>query len=322
MSGFTNIFKEGCLVSLSISKWGGPRKIPKDVLEEKGLDVDSEWVSGYKKLVSQEALKPINGILNSATAIINKYSLPFPIRAVNFIPKGLIEKLDLQLQDINENLKNAVEEFADHYEEHKDRAREELGEELFDESQYPHNIRDQFSIRWNFFLMDVPSNELGILSPSQYQAEMEKMRNTIVEAQEMAIEALRTQLAKILKDAVSKLKDKEAKRFHSSLIGKFQDFFSTFSDRNVFGDRKLEEIVELCKEALDGVEIDEIRSDEQYRKEVATDLVDVQEILEKAMIKKPKRNIIIARRDGERPKRRRSRPFKRSKKAVLVRVRK
>lgn len=290
MSGYSNIFKEGCLISLTIKKWGSPRKIPKELLEAQ--DADNEWVSGYKKLVNPNALKPINTPENKAKTTIRAFALPFPIRGIWFIPKGLIEKLDLELQECKKEFEEAADEFANEFSRHMEEAEEKLGE-LFDSKQYPAHIRDRFYFEWRFFYLDLPSNELGILSPAQYEAEMEKMRQTVLEAEAMAIDALRTQLMKILNDAVVKLKDREARKIHASTIDKFKDFFATFRDRNIFRDNKLEDIVGLCKEALDGVDIDEIRSDIDFREQVAEELAEVKVELEKAMIRKPKRKVIL-----------------------------
>ena len=290
MSGYSNIFREGCLVSLTVKKWGSPRKIPKELLEAQ--DADSTWLSGYKRLVNPEALKPVNTPENKAKTTIRAFALPFPIRGIWFIPKGLIEKLDLELQECQNEFSEAADEFSEQFSKHMEEAEEKLGE-LFDPKQYPRHIRDRFIFEWRFFYLDIPSNELGILSPAQYEAEMEKMRSTVLEAETMAIEALRTQLMKILNDAVVKLKDKEAKKIHASTIDKFKDFFSTFRDRNIFKDNKLEDIVELCKEALDGVDIDEVRSDVEFREQVAEGLAEVKEELERCMIKRPKRKVIL-----------------------------
>lgn len=284
----SSIFKEGCLVALSVSRWGHPRKIPKAILEAR--DADKDWVSGYKKLINPAAIKPINTAANKAVARIKRYALPFPIRGIWFVPKALIERLDLELKGDQNELEQAADEFSDKFTEYVYEAESKLGV-LFDRTQYPRDIRSRFGLTWRFFYLDVPSNELGILSPQQYKEEMEKMRDTILDAKNMAITALRTQLHEILKSAVDKLHDKEAQRIHSSLLGKFREFFATFADRNIFGDTKLEEIVELCRDALDGVEIEEIKSDEDYKAEVAKELAEVQEKLEKAMVREPSRKL-------------------------------
>ena len=288
MNDLDFLFREGALCSLTVSRWGGPRKVPQDLLRKKGLT--SKRIKGYKDLIDPEILKPINTPVNRATSILKSYALPFPIRGCHFVPKSLITRVDGILTECKEEFEDATEEFAGEYEDHVAEAEEEL-EELFDRRQYPSHIGDYFSFGWKFFILDLPSGELGVLSPSQYEAEKEKLRDTIVEARNMMVDALRTQLMEIIKGTVSKLKDKGAKRFHKTLVSNFQDFFSTFTDRNIFGDTKLVELAEMCEEIMDGVEIKDIKDNEQLKEEIAKELEEVEEILEKAMIRKPVRKI-------------------------------
>jgi hypothetical protein len=288
MADLSSIFREGCLVALTVSRWGGPRKIPQDLLRKKGLT--SERIKGYKDLVDPDILKPINTPVNKANSVLKAYALPFPIRGCHFIPKSLISKVDEILKDCQEEFEDAREEFAEEYPDHVAEAEEEL-EELFDRRQYPSDIGSYFSFSWKFFVLDLPSREFGVLSPSQYEEEKEKLRNTIVEARDMMVAALREQLMGIIKGTVSKLRDRGAKRFHKTLISNFQEFFSTFADRNIFGDTKLEELVESCKEIMEGIEIGDIKDNEELKAEIAEELEEVEEILEKAMIRKPIRKI-------------------------------
>jgi hypothetical protein len=288
MTDISSIFREGCLVAVTVGRWGGPRKVPQDLLRKKGLT--SKRIKGYKDLVDPETLKPIGSPVNRANSILKNYALPFPIRGCHFVPKSLITQVDEILKECREEFDNAVEEFADEYPEYVREAEEEL-EELFDRRQYPENISDYFSFGWKFFILDLPSGEFGVLSPSQYEEEKEKLRNTIVEARDMAVSALREQLMVIVKATVSKLKDKGAKRFHETLVTNFREFFNTFSDRNIFGDTKLEELVESCEEIMDGVEIEDITDNDQLKVEIAEELAEVEEELEQAMIRKPIRKI-------------------------------
>jgi hypothetical protein len=288
MTDISSIFREGCLVAVTASRWGGPRKVPQELLRKKGLT--SKRIKGYKDLVDPETLKPIGSPVNRANSILKSYALPFPIRGCHFVPKSLITQVDEILKDCQEEFDNAVDEFGEEYQGYVQEAEEEL-EELFDRRQYPENITDYFSFTWKFFILDLPSGELGILSPSQYEKEKEKLRHTIVEARDMAVSALREQLMAIVKSTVSKLKDKGAKRFHKTLVSNFQEFFNTFSDRNIFGDTKLEELVESCKEIMDGVEITDIKDNEQMKVEIAEELGEVEDALEDAMIRKPIRKI-------------------------------
>lgn len=90
-----NIFQKGCLVQMSVSKWGGVKKIDKSKLSNMVDQTGSrqDWVTATKKLVDPKSLKPICKINNSARNWLASISLPFPITGMVFIPKDLINQV-------------------------------------------------------------------------------------------------------------------------------------------------------------------------------------------------------------------------------------
>ena len=65
-----NIFQKGCLVQMSVSKWGGIKKIDKSKLSDMVNQADKTWVTATKKLVDPKSLKPICKINNSASLFV------------------------------------------------------------------------------------------------------------------------------------------------------------------------------------------------------------------------------------------------------------
>lgn len=51
-----NIFEQGCLIQLSVSKWGGVKKLSKDQIAKMVENGNTDWVSATKKLVDPESL--------------------------------------------------------------------------------------------------------------------------------------------------------------------------------------------------------------------------------------------------------------------------
>jgi hypothetical protein len=92
MKDLSSIFREGCLVGLNVSRWGGPRKIPQELLRKKGLT--SKRIKGYKDLIDPETLKPISSPVNKANSVLKSFALPFPVRGCHFVPKSLITRVD------------------------------------------------------------------------------------------------------------------------------------------------------------------------------------------------------------------------------------
>jgi len=290
MANLKKIFESGCLISLSASRWGNFRKIQSELVS---IPVaNKEWASASKKLISNEALKPINKQYNKAKKKIESHSLPFPIRGVWFIPKELISELDEYLTECKSEFNKEVEKLGEKWDELLQEAEENL-DELYNPSQYPVDIRSRFNLEWRFFHFDIPSSKLGILSRHQYEKEVQKMIDTINEAEKMAIIALRTEMLDMLKHAVHKLSDGEAKRLHKSTIGRFHEFFRTFKNRNIFQDDELSEIVELAEEIVGDITIEDVKEDEHLKEEIAEYMEVLHEELENSMIAKPKRSVKI-----------------------------
>ena len=80
-----NMFEKGCLVQLSISKWGGVKKISDNQLAE--MTDTHEWLTATKKLVDPESLKPICKVGNAARTYSQVSVCPSQSRAWFSFPK-------------------------------------------------------------------------------------------------------------------------------------------------------------------------------------------------------------------------------------------
>ena len=190
-----NMFEKGCLVQLSISKWGGVKKINDNQLAEM---IDShEWVTATKKLVDPESLKPICKMGNAARSYLTTVSLPFPIQGMVFIPKEMISRVDEKLEEFKAEFNDTVTAFLRDYDRLRETAMVYLGD-LFNEVDYPLHVEKKFSFAWRFIILDVPNGKSGILSPEVYEREKEKFIQTMEEARTMAIESLREEFASMV----------------------------------------------------------------------------------------------------------------------------
>src|SRR5208337_5418674 len=119
-----------------------------------------------------------------------------------------------------------VDKFIEKYEEEREKARESLGY-LFNEADYPINVRQKFRFEWRFITMDVPGKS-GILSPELYEREKEKFQTLMEETRELATVALREEFAGIVRHMVERLsgeEDGKPKRFQASMLDKMGEFF-------------------------------------------------------------------------------------------------
>jgi hypothetical protein len=287
-----NIFEKGCLVQLSVSQWGAARKIDKSKLAE--MVSSPDWVRATKKLVDPESLKPVSKITNEARSYLTGVSLPFPIKGLVFIPKDLISRVDERLQDFKDRFDREVETFLGDYHYLRSLARIYLGE-LFNELDYPVDIRRKFSFSWRFVILDVPDGQMGVLSPEVYEREKEKFVKTMEEARELAVLSLREEFASMVDRITERFgngPDGKPKVFKNTTVTGFYEFFETFKERNIFRDAELAELVEQAKSILGGELAEKIRSNDHVKERIRSRMEEVESAMAD-IFERPRRKIVI-----------------------------
>ncbi len=291
-----NIFQKGCLVQLSVSKWGGVKKIDKsklsNMVEQSGSRHD--WVTATKKLVDPASLKPICKINNAARNWLAAVSLPFPISGMVFIPKDLINDVDSKLNKFQSKFNAAVVDFTSDYNELRNSAKSYLGE-LFNEIDYPVDIGTKFNFSWRFIILDVPNGDTKLLAPEVYAREKEKFLQTMEEARMMAIDALREEFAQMVEritDRFAENADGKPKIFKNRTVDSFYEFFETFKGRNIFQDQDLSELVTKAQNILNGSSVDQIRSNDHLKENIKNGMTDIEKAME-AIFNRPRRKIVM-----------------------------
>jgi len=287
-----NIFEKGCLVQLSVSQWGAARKIDKGKLTE--MVSSPDWVRATKKLVDPESLKPISKIANEARSYLTGVSLPFPIKGLVFIPKDLISRVDERLQDFKERFESEVNGFLAEYSYLRNLARIHLGE-LFNELDYPVNVRQKFAFSWRFVILDVPDGQMGVLSPEVYEREKEKFVKTMEEARELAVQSLREEFASMVDRITERFgngPDGKPKVFKNTTVTGFYEFFETFKERNIFRDAELGALVERAKGILGGESAEKIRSNDHVKERIRSGMKEVESAMAD-IFERPRRKIVI-----------------------------
>jgi len=274
----TSLFERGCLVHLSIKRWGNRKTIR---LED--VDLNEEWFNTTKKLIDPSLFDNLTSIYNRARDCLNRYTLPFPIRGIHFVSRDLLQQLDAEFSELKEEFDAEVENILARWDEAVAQAQNELGK-YFRLEDYPSvdYIRSKYSFTWSFYVLSVPDAKLGLLSPERYQAEVKKFQDTLREAKEGMILALREQMRELIKRAAKTL---QGERIHSSVFEKLESFLDIFDKKNIFNDDELKQYAEQAREILTDVDeagLKTIKSDEELKEEIAKSFSEVAEALEKA----------------------------------------
>ena len=287
-----NIFEKGCLVQLSISMWGARRKIDHTKLAQ--MTSNHEWLHATKKLVDPESLKPVAKLAGSARLYLNTVSLPFPIHGMVFVPKDLISRVDEKLQEFQADFEYNVNDFVSRYPGLRDSAIAYLGD-LFNQLDYPVDVRGRFKFVWRFVALDVPNGRFGLLAPEVYEREKQKFIQTMEEARELAVQSLRQEFAGLVEHVCERFTlgpNGEPKKFKNATVHSFYDFFQTFKERNVFEDEGLSELVDRAKAVLNGTSADTIRESSYLKDRINAGMHDVYEKVED-MLNVPRRKIVM-----------------------------
>jgi len=287
-----NMFEKGCLVQLSISKWGGVKKINDNQLAEM---IDShEWVTATKKLVDPESLKPICKVGNAARTYLTTASLPFPIQGMVFIPKEMISRVDQKLEEFKTEFNQTIATFLRDYDKLRETAMVYLAD-LFNEVDYPVHVEKKFSFAWRFIILDVPNGKSGILSPEIYEREKEKFIQTMEEARTMAIESLREEFGSMVERITERFTQSgngKPKVFKNATVESFYEFFETFKERNIFRDEQLDELVERAQAVLSGVSAESIRTNADLKENIRAGMAEVEGVMAVALAR-PRRKIVM-----------------------------
>lgn len=289
-----NIFQKGCLVQLSISKWGGIKKIDKGKLSHMVEQAGKNWVTASKKLVDPNSLQPICKIGSAARSWLATICLPFPINGMVFIPKDLINTADEKLTLFKEDFNQAVQDFIEDYHHLRETARMFLGD-LFNEIDYPVDVGAKFNFSWRFVILDVPNGNTQLLAPEVYEREKEKFIQTMEEARTMAVEALREEFAQMVERITERFTQDgsdKPKVFRNATVESFYEYFENFKERNIFQDQDLAAMVNQAQAILNARSADQIRSNENMKEEIRTGMADIENAMA-TLFNRPKRKIIM-----------------------------
>lgn len=286
-----DIFQEACLVQMSTSCWQGSRILEPSVMEEVG---DSDWLRGRKYLVNPETLHPIRAVIGRARKDLEKKALPFPIHGLTLVPKEQIGNVEEVLSLHRSTFYEAVQQFEEGYEEAREMARSSLGK-LFNETDYPAQIRSKFGFSWTYLTIETPGRH-SILTPEIYEREKAKFAAMMQETEELCIAALRAEFAENVAHIVNRLTSEESEKpkiFKRSMMEKMQAFLDSFEARNLFDDDELQRLVSEARRVVGGVSASALREDPFLKHQIAAEMGKVKDALNLALVDIPRRKIHI-----------------------------
>jgi len=167
--------------------------------------------------------------------------------------------------------------------------------DLFNETDYPVDIRSKFSFVWRFVILDVPNGNTALLAPEVYEREKEKFVQTMEYARELAIVSLRDEFGSMVGRITERFTtgpDSKPKVFKNGTVNNFYEYFETFKERNIFKDDQLAELVDRAQSVLGGRSAESIRSNEALKEQIRGDMQSVENVMTD-ILTRPRRKIMM-----------------------------
>ena len=262
--------------------------------ESFGAEGDS--ISAGKKLLNtkHEAYKALTSLKSQVTRFWKDNSLAFPGETgVRLIKQDRITEFDEAFQRYKSDLADAVRQLDVHYSDLKEAARIRLGA-LFDASDYPSSLEDEFGVEWDFPNVEAPEY-LRQLNPEVYAQQSRRVAERFDRAVELAEQAFIDELDRLVNHMAERLAgddDGRPKIFRDSAVANFNEFFARFRELNVSSNEQLDALVNRCEQLMSGVQPQGLRDNESLRRSFSTNLATVQSSLDQLLINRPRRNII------------------------------
>jgi hypothetical protein len=149
-----NQFKDGVLLTLSISKWSGAKKLDPSDLGLTSDQVPDFMRLGKKLLIPKEERDIFQRLDNNARNAIERDSFAFPVGEARFVPTGRLLAVDAKLKEYRTAFQSAVESFMNRYHSIRDDMLSRYPEHRDKlEPFYPasHQILRHFSFSWMVF---------------------------------------------------------------------------------------------------------------------------------------------------------------------------
>jgi hypothetical protein len=284
-------------VRVMLHWWGVHRALTTQQKEEFGAVTcaDARFLTAGKKLVDtrHEAFRRLTSIRTRISNYWRGISLPYVEAGVRLIKQADIPAFVHTMGGFRDELHEAEVQLNDVYDEVKADARNRLGR-LFNPNDYPPEIRNLFSVEWDFPSVE-PPNYLMRVAPEVFEEERRRVLSRFEEAVKLAEQAFATEFARLLSHLTERLTNEETgerRVFRNSAVTNLAEFFARFQQLNVRSNPDLDALVEEAQRLVQGVSPQELRDNGSLRQHMAVEMGRVREQVEGLITEVPRRRLI------------------------------
>jgi hypothetical protein len=287
-------------VRVMLHWWGVHRALTASQKEEMGsvASADARFLTAGKKLVDvrHEAFRRLTSIKTRIGSYWRGVSLPYVEPGVRLIRQSDVESFVHTMEGFRDELTGGEADLNTVYDEIRADARRRLGR-LYNSADYPSEIRNLFGVEWDFPSVEPPSYLMRI-APEVYAEERQRVAARFDEAVRLAEQAFATEFARLLSHLTARLangEDGQRQVFRDSVVNNLVDFFSRFSELNVRSSPELDALVEQARQMVRGVTPQRLRDSDSLRQQVAGEMAQVRQQVERLIVDVPRRRLVRAR---------------------------
>lgn len=254
---------EGVLCQLKMGRWDASVRIPKEKLPK---DLPKEIVRATNDVLEDRTiLKDLATIRRMSKGFLSRRSLPFPVDGVFWVDKKHVPEIDEKFR-----------EFQKEYFKRRDILKSNLGKEkakfkakypkFYKEKYYPSadELDKKYYYRWNFFQMNVPAKELGVLTPKMIKQETEKLRGMVKEMEEMTVNLVGNMIYK----RINKLAEQcDSGKINAGTFNSVERFLERWDDlwRDHVDEKKLRITIAHLKKHMKSATAEKLKGNDQFR---------------------------------------------------------
>ena len=282
-------FKDGILMTLSVGKWSGGKKLSPDDLGLTPEQIPEFMKLGRKMLIPQEERNVFTQVEGNARNSLERDSFAFPVGGARFVPRNRLLAVDAKLGEYKAAYQSAVDSFLDRYQEIRDAMLEKYPEHRDKlEPFYPasHQIRRLFYFTWQVFEIGEPGGIREGETVEAYQRFKDNLQAQFDEFLRDAVVDLRFQVQETCLHVAERVSRGDI--INGNSIKSLNGIIDKFTYLNFVGDKKIEDQLSTLRAKLQTVDPKELKEKDELRKELgviaasiareAADISDVSEI--------------------------------------------
>lgn len=282
------------LLRLKFSRYGTSRKVATSQVE---VNTDKRLLRVSKQILDSPEADAIGKIDRQIKAYVETQCLPSTLDdGLWFVPLANVQSVNIRLDEMDEERRATVENLCAALPALEERDAAQL-KDLYSPNDYPSPdaLRRAFGIEWYFLALTAPRS-LESVSQEMYMEAQRRMEQNIATATEAVQSVLRSQFKKLVDHMVERLTpepDGKKRVFRDSLTSNFKEFLAKFSTINITEDAALDQLVNVARQLLDGVEPDALRDLDDLRSDTLAKFQTIQNLTEELIEDEPSRRILI-----------------------------